>query len=484
MNYPVWVVPHIGGGWVIGLIAIYHVMISHFAVGGGLYLVLAERKALRENRRDWLQILQGHAKFFLILTGVFGAVSGVGIWFAIGLVHPEATSTLIHNFVFAWAIEWVFFMVELTTAAVYYYTWGRIPKEQHLQVGWLYAVASFFTLFIINGILTFMLTPGQSWLAVAGSGQEASRFWPALFNPTFWPSLLLRTLVCLSLAGVWALVTCSRLSGEQNAKLKAELVRWSARWLIPSFVLMPLAMAWFLAQVPEGHRALLDLGVSTIGSGAFTQVTRVALIIVMTSATIVFVVYFFAWRSPQDFTFAHAVAVLVLALVATASGEYAREALRKPFVIGQHMFSSGVRTYAIPPQSLAKAALPYAIDQINAQGYLTRSLWTQAITNANPTLARGEAMFRGQCMSCHTPDVYRSMKRLLAGRNRETIGSLLSILHEFKPDSPYRRYMPPLVGKPDEIEALGDFLATLTATNKAPAQLSTNSSKLAQAIGR
>lgn len=119
MNYPFWDVPHLGSGWVIGVIAIVHVMISHFAVGGGFYLVLAETKARRENRQDWLRVLQGHSKFFLILTGVFGAATGVGIWFAIGLAHPEATSTLIHNFVFAWAIEWVVFMVELTTAAVY-----------------------------------------------------------------------------------------------------------------------------------------------------------------------------------------------------------------------------------------------------------------------------------------------------------------------------------------------------------------------------
>ena len=35
MNYPVWDIPLIGSGWVIGIIAIFHVMISHFAVGGG-----------------------------------------------------------------------------------------------------------------------------------------------------------------------------------------------------------------------------------------------------------------------------------------------------------------------------------------------------------------------------------------------------------------------------------------------------------------
>ena len=42
MNYPIWEVKNIGLPWVIGIIAIFHVMISHFAVGGGLYLAIAE----------------------------------------------------------------------------------------------------------------------------------------------------------------------------------------------------------------------------------------------------------------------------------------------------------------------------------------------------------------------------------------------------------------------------------------------------------
>ncbi len=447
MNYPFWDVPHIGSGWVIGMIAIFHIMISHFAVGGGFYLVIAESKALREGRRDWLMALRGHSKFFLILTGVFGAVSGVGIWFAIGLAHPEATSTLIHNFVFGWAIEWVFFMVELTTAAVYYYTWDRIPEKQHLTVGWVYAGASLLTLVIINGILTFMLTPGAAWLGVAGTGQEANFFWQAFFNPTYWPSLFLRIVVCISLAGIWALVTCSRLDGKESPELKTALVRWSSKWLIPSFIAMPFLLAWYLFQVPESQRALLQLGMSTIGTGAFTQLTRVVLIIVMTSATIVGVVYFFAWKFPRDFSFAHSLAILFLALAATGSTEYARETLRKPYVIGQHMYSNGVRKKMV--------------DRFNQEGYLKNSLWTGDAVAADPAFAKGQAMFRGQCKSCHTIDAYRPIGKLLAGRNKESIGSLLDILHKNLPDSPYRAYMPPLVGTKDEVAALRDYLATL-----------------------
>jgi cytochrome bd-type quinol oxidase subunit 1 len=445
MNYPFWDIPYLGSGWVIGIIAIFHVMISQFAVGGGLYLPMAERKALREGRTDWLQELAAYSKFFLILTGVFGTISGVGIWFAIGLTHPEATSTLIHNFVFGWAIEWVFFVVELTTAAVYYYTWNRIDSKLHLAVGWVYAGASFFTLAIINGILTFMLTPGDAWLSVAGTGNEASKFWNALFNPTYWPSLLLRTCVCCSLAGIWALISASRIDGSTLPALKSSLVKWSTKWLMPSFVAMPFLFAWYLYMVPKAQRALLTLGVDTIGSGTFSTITRIALIIVITSATIIGVAYYLAYRNPVDFNTAHAVAILLLALIATGAGEYSREMLRKPYVIGRWMYSNGVRVNPVA----------VGID-VDPRGYLAHSNWVW--NGADSSYSRGEAIYRGECGSCHTLNGYRPLVTLLGGRDRTNIETFITMLHEYKPDSPYHRFMPPMVGSKHDIADLANFL--------------------------
>jgi cytochrome d ubiquinol oxidase subunit I len=446
MNYPFWDVPHLGSGWVIGLIAIFHVMISQFAVGGGFYLPLAERKAMRmtdpQHRADWLKQLASHSKFFLILTAVFGTVSGVGIWFAIGLTHPEATSTLIHNFVFGWAMEWVFFMVELTTIAVYYYTWKRIPEKLHLKVGWVYAGASVVTLIIINGILSFMLTPGDTWIGVAGTGDEASKFWNAFFNPTYWPSLPLRTCVCASLAGIWALITSSRIDGDKQPELKTSMVKWSVKWLVPSFVAMPFLMIWYYAMVPASQRALLTLGIDTINSGTFSTVTRMALIIIVTSATIIFVAYFLAYRNPKEFNLSHAMAVLVLALMATGAGEYSREMLRKPYVIGRWMYSNGVR-------------VPY-VSRINAQGYLAESNWVWNGSASN--YSRGEAIFRGECGSCHTLQGYRPLALLLEGRDRSNIHNFIVMLHENKADSPYRKFMPPMVGTEQDVNDLTDFL--------------------------
>jgi mono/diheme cytochrome c family protein len=80
-------------------------------------------------------------------------------------------------------------------------------------------------------------------------------------------------------------------------------------------------------------------------------------------------------------------------------------------------------------------------------------------------------MFRGECMSCHTLDGYRPMRELVKGRDRKNVMNLLGLLHSPTADSPYRAYMPPLVGTQPEIQALADYLISLNPPepHKAPA---------------
>lgn len=441
MNYPVWEVPGIGTPWVVGCIAIFHVMISHFAVGGGTYFAIALRKAINGNRREWLPLLHSHTKFFMIVTGVFGTISGVGIWFAIGLVNPSATSALIHNYVFGWAIEWLFFLVEVTSIVVMYYAWGRISDKLLLQVADVYAVSSILTLVIINGILTFMLTPGTTWLTHTAAPNLPDYFWYGFFNPTYWPALLLRMLVMSSLAGIWALVSFSTL--KQSAT-RDELIRWSVRWLLPAFVLIPFVFLWYMHQIPAANWHLTQLGLSTIGSGAFTQITRVALLSILASSTIGAIAYLFAYLSPKDFKTGHAVAILVLAVMATGSTEYAREAVRKPYVIGSYMYSNSVRV---------KDVADY-----RATGYLAHSVWQP---KDNTTYEQGRFLFRGECMGCHTLNGYRGIKNLIKDRDDKSLGNVLSMLRDYKPDSPYHAFMPPLAATDPEIDALKYYLLTL-----------------------
>ncbi|MBN2134423.1 MAG: cytochrome ubiquinol oxidase subunit I [Acidobacteria bacterium] len=467
MNYPVWVVPVIGSGWVIGIIAIIHILISHFAVGGGIYLAFAERKARKENRKDWLEIIQKHSRFFLYLTIVAGAMTGVAIWFSIALSSPEATSALIHNFVLGWASEWTFFIIEITAIIVYYYTWNRVSAKKHEAVGWIYAISAWMSLFIINGILTFMLDPGKGWLSVAGTGAEPSKFWEAFFNPTYFPSLLMRTLVCITLAGLFAMVTASRINEEKEPKLKEQIVKWSAKWLMPAFALIPVAALWYYLMLPQANKDLFKLGVSTIGQGIFTQLTRNAVFLIFASIILFFIAYVFLWRHPKSVKLSHALLIILLAFSIIGVTEHMREMMRKPYVIGNYMYSNGIRKFDA--------------EKFNSEGYLRNTIWTTEESKTTwhiqdtmtseesdnlsspiqPDLYRGELMFRGQCIACHTTNGYRSISKLLKGRDEASIRSIIDMLHEYKEDSPYRKFMPPLVGTKGEVDALIKYLDSL-----------------------
>ncbi|MCK9314632.1 MAG: cytochrome ubiquinol oxidase subunit I [Verrucomicrobia bacterium] len=432
MNYPFWDVPLIGAGWVIGIISIFHVMISHFAVGGGLLIPMLERRALNLKSPEWMAALRRNMRFFLIVTGVLGTVSGVGIWFSIGLAQPTGTSALIHIFVFFWAVEWIFFLIELTSAAIYYYSWGRISERLHVAMGWVYCVSSFFTLFIINGILSFMLTPGQEWLQANGMREFSGAVLYAFFNPTFWPSLLIRALACLSLAAVFVLMSASRIRGEMQPALKAGILRYLLRWFVPGLLLLPLGIFWLLHMLPQSQLNLLKL--------PELNLMPIALSVIFVSVLTAVAAFILVWPRPLKFTPARAWILMILAAVVVSGAEYSREMLRKPFVIVGYMYSNGVRVSDV--------------ERYNTEGYLTKSLWVDEEND----FAAGKAMFRGQCMICHTWSGYRSMDKLLKGRNKESLQSVLDMLHEYSPEYRFTQYMPPLVGTLAERRALAVWL--------------------------
>ena len=77
MNYPFWDVPHIGSGWVIGLIAIFHMMIALFAVSIGVgRSTLTKGGAV--GGRDSLRLLVAILELAAIATLVAGTLFDIG----------------------------------------------------------------------------------------------------------------------------------------------------------------------------------------------------------------------------------------------------------------------------------------------------------------------------------------------------------------------------------------------------------------------
>ncbi|GAB6057332.1 cytochrome ubiquinol oxidase subunit I [Desulfonatronum parangueonense] len=370
MNYPVWELYWAGGGLLIAVIAIIHVFIAHFAIGGGLFLVLTERKGLRENNPGILNYVHRHAKFFLIVTLVFGALTGVGIWFTISLVAPAATSQLIHTFVFAWAIEWVFFLAEIIAIFVYFYTFGKMEPRRHMLIGWLYFFFAWMSLFMINGIIGFMLTPGE-WLTTRD-------FWDGFFNPSFWPALAFRTFIALILAGLYGFVTAT---WEKDPVLRETLVRHCAGWLLAPFAFLLLSGWWYFSVLPEGPAEMI--------LGRNPEIVFFFQGFIWISALLFAGGLIMAVRMPAAIKRPMALVLLIIGLFYMGSFEMIREAGRRPYVIHGFMYSN--------------AMLKGTEEAITEAGYLQFARWFQhrEITAENQD-AVGRELFRNQCSSCHS----------------------------------------------------------------------------------
>jgi len=493
MNYPIWDLP--ASGLLIAGVAILHVFISHFAVGGGLFLVLTERRARRDGDAALLAYVRWHSRFFILLTLVLGAITGVGIWFTITLVHPAATSALINTFVWGWAIEWTFFATEIAAAMVYYYGWDRLSPRTHLAVGWIYFAAAWLSLVIINGILSFMLTPGE-WLTTRG-------FWDGFFNPTYWPSLVARSFAAIGLAGIYALFTAVSLD---DGPLKEKIARWAGLgWVVPMAIALPLSLVWYLAaaagagapvaetlgaasaRTTDVLGALFSRSVATGHPFAQTAL-RVAL---LGAAFTLVAVLFIALVRKRAYGRVLTGAILVAGFAVIGGGEWAREDLRKPYVIGSHMFVSGIRLPAArgtprPPTGFEDR---FAMDALNRSGVLPAALWAHlpadwtAEAGGPAEEEAGHELFRIECSACHTLDGYNAVRPLVSGQSSATLEGLLGRLAkpvnaageatswddpDLRLETWRGRRMPPFVGTAAEKRALAVYLARLGGGEIAP----------------
>ena len=219
---------------------------SHYAVGGGLFLAVETSYAYRTRDRDYLAYLKRHAGFFVLLTVVFGAITGVGIWWTIGLASPLATEVLIRTFVFGWATEYVFFVVEIASAFIFYYYWGRLPAEdpRRHRAGST-RVAAWISLVLITGITAFMLNPGR-WLPDAHASGPPSSTRSSSRRP------IARTGGALLLSSLYVYLHAS--IAIKDRRLHDLIARRSARPALLGAVLVTLGgLGWYVVPAAVGQ---------------------------------------------------------------------------------------------------------------------------------------------------------------------------------------------------------------------------------------
>jgi len=422
MNYPIWDLTIYGGGFLIALVAVVHVLVSHFAVGGGLFLVMLEKKAYKEDDAGLLDYVKKHSKFFLLVSMVFSGMTGVGIWWTIALLNPAATSSLIHTFVFGWAAEWVFFVGEIVALFIYFYTFGKMDRKNHLIVGWIYFFCAWMSLFLINGIIGYMLTPG-AWI-------ETHNFWDGFFNPTFWPSLIFRTGISLTLCGVFGFVTAAFL---KDADLRQKIMRTCAAWVAIPFTLMVGGGWWYFIAIPEPAKTIM-LEKSPEIAGYLQLLTWVMPILFIASMIMTI-------RLPNSFQKIFCFVIVGISLVYFGAFEFIREGSRRPFIIYDHMYSNQVYVKDVP--------------DVQKAGFSTSAKWTKykKITEEN-MLEAGRELFKFQCSPCHSVDGLLHDIKPLAAKYDNAFGMDAKLNGLGK----LNQYMPNFMGTRDERWALANYI--------------------------
>lgn len=437
--YPFWEVPHLTSGLIIAMIASFHILPSHLATGAFWFMAYIEGKAINDNRPELFAFLKRFSLFILVFCFVIGSLTGVGIWFSATVASPRAISGLIHNYVWGWATEWVFFLIEIATIYAYYYTFGKVPPRTHRRIGLIYAWGAWMSMVIITGILGFMLS-SDNWI-------ETGSFFDGFFNSTYWPQLAFRTAGMIAIASVYAIIVAASL---EKGKVRYEVIRKAGAWGLCALAAGALFAAWYLNALPDHSKELIFQDVIP----PLKTMLHVAI-----GAAVAVAVYFllFGVVRPQLACRSFGIVMMLVLLAGIGAGEGLREGCRRPYIINQYMYGNQVVA-----RDLEAKKVKGEVEFFQEHGLTSRLLFFPDQLRIFPEehLAKaGRIIALHQCGNCHTMDQkgIRPLPGLLANlglEDAESIADFLDALGEYP-------FMPPFAADEDEKRATAAYLATL-----------------------
>ena len=408
-------------GMVIGGLGIFHVFVAQFAIGGGILLTYFQWLAMTGRNAHARVFLDSFFRVLVLISFVAGALTGVGMWFVSIQVSPRTIGLMIDEFHWLWAIEWTFFSLEIAAGYTFYRRGRDLDDRTRLRLLLLYSAAAWMSLFWINGILSWQLTPG-AWL-------DSGSMWAGFFNPSFWPSLLFRTVVAMTIA---ALVGCAVINVlPLDRPARHGLIQRAAHLLAP-MAIMPLLGVWFIAVMPADSRSWL-LG----GSIAMTLFSGLA-----AGASLLIGGYSLIGLLRQKLYINGATATLLVALAfgATAAGEFVREGSRKPYTVRETLYSNAIARDEVSRlrHTGSVAGDPYPL--LDADEY------------PDDTVRLGARVYRMQCSVCHTIAGSNGLVHLAGSWSPEQLRMNIAKLQHTKP------FMPPFAGNAAEVEAIAQLI--------------------------
>ncbi|MBT9281150.1 MAG: cytochrome ubiquinol oxidase subunit I [Hydrogenibacillus schlegelii] len=444
--YPQWYVPNFGSGYVVAAIASTHVLFSHISVGASFLLAYLLYKAYKGNHEEIYAYVKRYFLVLLLTSYIVGSLTGPGIWFSTTVSNPRGISALIHNFVWAWAAEWVWFVTEVALVYIIYYIFDKIDRRTLMHISWVFAVVSWGTLLLIVGILSFMMSPGsEKWF-------HTGNIMDSFYNPNYFPQVAVRTSFTVALAALMGLAIATRM---RESKLRQELVREVSLIGIGGLLLAGMSMIWYLETLPDRAKTTLDFAIPE----AFKNTIFISIILV----ALVFAFFYALPKANRSLAFLALLMVVVLGLTIFPQ-ERIREWLRKPYIAGDYLYVNQIVARDVPAKGV-KSEIPF----IDEHGFLKVHPFVPAsaktVTPEN-MLEAGRAMAMISCAHCHSLDP--AGPRPLV-QKLEQVSTRPDVIYQFierrlsgDPHQGAAPYMPQIAGTDEEIRALAAYLADIT----------------------
>jgi hypothetical protein len=445
--FPTWYEPGVGSGWVVGIMSTIHVLFSHTSVGAAIFFMALATISYQQNKPELLTFVKRYGIFLLVFSYILGSITGPGIWFSTTVASPRGISALIHTFVWKWATEWVFFMIEVVGIYAVVYLVGKVDQRTHLRMTIILGLASYTTMLIILGILSFMMWPGKPEFFTEGG------YLNGFYGANTFAQLAMRTAFMLS---VTAIVGSIVTAGFSDMTFRRQMNRWLAGIGIFGTIAGALLFQWYLHTLPDYATLILENRLPEWFTPSLYSILGGML------------VYFIAMIiTPRMITTVVAGLMTVATLVfGLWPEEVARESMRKPFVAGQYVYSNQIIARDVPGLGI-KSELPLLEDKGVLKTHIFIPDRLRIVTPENKVEV-GQTLALVLCSNCHslTTTGMRPIASYFGGNTDEMAikDYLLGAL-----STGNTLYMPQIPLKEDEADALAAYLASLNKPQSAVA---------------
>jgi hypothetical protein len=438
--YPTFYVPGIGTAWVMGIIGVIHVVASHTSVGASFLFALLETKAYREDKPQLMDFIKKYGMFLLVFSYIIGSITGPGIWYAITVASPRGVGGLIHNFVWVWAAEWVYFTVEVIGVYALVYLIGKVDAKTHLKLTWSFALASWATMLLIVGILSFMMWPGHDNWYQTGSTNDA------FYNINFFAHLGTRTGSMLVMAVVVGLMVASRM---KDLDLRRSVVKFLAPIGLVGGLFAVMMFLYYLQTLPHNAIVMLNTHLLPVYAQGMVAVFAVSTLWLL-----------FAWWKPHRVYTSLAVALFAfIAVVGVWPEERMRESMRKPYVAGQYIYGNQVIARDVPGKGIVGE-----VDIIAEKGLLALHPFIPdrlRVINDSNRLEVGRLLTKISCANCHALEPGTPLRNIPDKFHGATDEDLIAGFLQGPLKHGTQPYMPRIDLPEQEVRAIAHFLATV-----------------------